>query len=102
MSDHRTIAYYDAHAAAYAAVAPHGNFVSYRELFMQRLEPGDKVLDLGCGGGHASLAFLENGIDVTPLDGSAELARIASERINAEVVVKDFFELDYDSQFDGV
>jgi 2-polyprenyl-3-methyl-5-hydroxy-6-metoxy-1,4-benzoquinol methylase len=102
MADRKTIQYYDRHAASYGSVAPHGNFVTYREKFIRMLAPKSKVLDLGCGGGHASVAFLEQGFDVLALDGSAELANIASQRIGTNVVVKDFFELDYHGEFDGI
>lgn len=48
------------------------------------------------------MAFIENGFEVTALDGSIELARIASQRANIDVVVKDFSELEFRSEFDGI
>lgn len=104
MADQRTIDYYDSNATFYGGNVPDplGQFVAYRNSFTHRLNPGDRILDLGCGGGHATLAFIENGFEVTALDGSVELARIASQRANIDVVVKDFSELDYKCEFDGV
>jgi len=102
MSDRETIQYYDATADSYASVAPHGNFITYRNEFIRALAPQSRVLDLGCGGGHASVAFLGEDFDVVPLDGSVQIAKVASKRIGVEVLVKDFYELDFESEFDGV
>lgn len=104
MADQKTIDYYDSNATFYGNVVPDplGEFVAYRKRFMRRLKPGGRVLDLGCGGGHAAVAFIENGFDVTAVDGSVGLASIASQRTNTDVVVKDFSELDFQSEFDGI
>ena len=104
MADRRTIDYYNSNATIYGNVAPdpNGDFVAYRKRFVEKLNRGDRILDLGCGGGHASLAFLEDGFEVVALDGSIELARIASKLTNIEVMVKDFSKLDFQSEFDGV
>ncbi|MGQ7847051.1 class I SAM-dependent DNA methyltransferase [Granulosicoccus sp. 3-233] len=104
MIDQETMNYYNTNAALYGNHAPDpaGDFVAYRSRFIQRLKPGSRILDLGCGGGHASQAFLENSHDVVALDGSVELAKIAAQRINRDVIVKDFSDLDYRSEFDGV
>lgn len=104
MADRRTIDYYNSNATTYGNVAPdpHGDFVAYRDKFVEKLNRGDRILDLGCGGGHASLAFLENGFEVVALDGSIELARIASKLTNIDVMVEDFSRLDFHSEFEGV
>ena len=104
MADQKTIDYYDSNAAFYGNVVPDplNQFVTYRNSFIKRLTPGGRILDLGCGGGHATLAFIENGFEVTAVDGSIELARIASQRANIDVVVNNFAELEYQSEFDGI
>ncbi len=104
MADRKTIDYYEANADHYGDVAPDagGNFVAYRNTFIHQLPPRSRVLDLGCGGGHAALAFIEEGFDVVALDGSAKLAGIAGKRTGTDVVVKDFAELDYQAEFDGI
>ena len=104
MADQKTIGYYNSNATFYGNVVPDplSHFNDYRKNLIRRLSPGDRILDRGCGGGHATLAFLEDGFEVTALDGSVELARIASQRANIDVVVKDFSELDFQSEFDGI
>lgn len=70
--------------------------------FIARLAPGAAVLDLGCGGGHDSLHLIEVGLDVTPCDGSAELAHAAEQRIGRKVEVVTFQEIEWDQRFDGI
>ena len=72
------------------------------DAFMRKLAPGAAVLDLGCGGGHDSLALLQGGLDVTACDGSAELAREAEARIGRKVDVVRFQEIDWRDRFDGI
>ncbi|MEM9623291.1 MAG: class I SAM-dependent methyltransferase [Pseudomonadota bacterium] len=102
MKDEQTLDYYNRQAATYGSVAPSGNFVVYRDRFGQKLPRGAKVLDLGCGGGHAALAFLSQGFAVTALDGSPALAQVAAERTGLDVVVSDFADIDYQAEFQGI
>ncbi len=99
--DERTRDYYARAAEIYAARAPSGNLVARRDRFISALRPGAAVIDLGCGGGHDSLAFKNSGLCVTALDASPELARIASRRLDQQVFVASFDELDYQAEFDG-
>ncbi|MDC7741687.1 class I SAM-dependent methyltransferase [Rhizobium binxianense] len=72
------------------------------EAFLAGLTPGAAILELGCGGGQDSAYMLSQGFDVTPTDGSAELARQAERLIGRPVRVMLFQELDADSAFDGI
>ncbi len=54
------------------------------------LEPGSRVLDVGCGSGTLLAAAVERGADVVGVDISAPMAAAARERVpEAEVVVAD-------------
>lgn len=99
--DKRTQRYYADAAAAYAAAEPGKKLVVMRNQFQSMLPPGAAVIDLGCGGGHDSLAFIRRGLRVTALDASPELARIASRRLNQQVLVSSFEELEFQAEFDG-
>lgn len=63
---------------------------------------GTKFLDLGCGGGGASLLAAERGAQVAGLDAAAPLIEIARERLpNGRFRVGDLEELPYDdNRFD--
>jgi SAM-dependent methyltransferase len=43
---------------------------------------GQRILDLACGTGEDALWLAGRGIEVTAMDGSAEMVRIATEKIN--------------------
>jgi SAM-dependent methyltransferase len=70
------------------------------------LEPGMRVLDVGCGPGRHALALARGGVEVTGVDLSpefVELARTAAdgEGLPARFVVGDVRDLAYDSEFDA-
>lgn len=99
--DPQTLAFYDRDAEAYAGRRlPR---VSQRlSDFLAALPAGAHLLDLGCGGGQDSEVMLARGFEVTPLDGSAGLARIAQERLGRPVRVQLFENLEDEEAFDGI
>ncbi|AIC27993.1 SAM-dependent methyltransferase protein [Rhizobium etli bv. mimosae str. IE4771] len=101
MPPDRTSAFYEENAETYANRA---RSLPKRQLdaFLARLAPGAAILELGCGGGQDSAYMLSRGFDVTPTDGSAELARQAEMLIGRPVRVMLFQQLDADSAYDGV
>jgi 2-polyprenyl-3-methyl-5-hydroxy-6-metoxy-1,4-benzoquinol methylase len=60
------------------------------------------ILELGCGGGQDSAYMLSKGFDVTPTDGSAELAKQAGALLKGPVKVMQFGELEDEAAFDGI
>ncbi|EJC75836.1 class I SAM-dependent methyltransferase [Rhizobium hidalgonense] len=96
-----TSAFYEENAETYANRA---RSLPKQQLdaFLARISPGGAILELGCGGGQDSAYMLSQGFDVTPTDGSAELARQAEALIGRPVKVMLFQDLDADSAFDGV
>lgn len=73
-----------------------------RQKFLSRLEEGDTILDLGCGSGRDSLAFYELGYDVTPLDASEEMCKLAEIHTGLEVLQMTYEEMEFDDVFDGI
>ncbi len=63
---------------------PRGRFADLLEkeviAGLCNIQPGDKVLEIGCGTGHFSSYFEELGAQVTGLDTSPEMLRVAKER----------------------
>lgn len=99
--DADTLGFYAAEAEAYAT---RGQAASHDRLatFLAALPAGGRVLELGCGGGQDSEAMLAQGFDVTPSDGSPELARQAERRLGRPVRVLLFEDIDETSAYDGI
>ena len=70
--------------------------------FLERLRPGSSILELGCGSGRDTVEMLRLGYDVTPTDGSPEMARQAESRLRCNVIVLEFSEIEGEARFDGV
>lgn len=71
-TDPATIAWYTANAARYT---PGFDRTPSRELdpFLDRLKPGARVLELGCGGGRDSARIAERGFALDATDGTAAM-----------------------------
>ncbi|MDK1493050.1 class I SAM-dependent methyltransferase [Sinorhizobium sp. 7-81] len=96
-----TNAFYRDNAEAYASrerKVP----VARLDRFLARLEPGARILELGCGGGQDSAYMLARGFDVTPTDGSPELAAEAERLLGRQVEVVRFEEIGWHEVFDAV
>lgn len=99
--DATTLAFYATEAGAYAD-RPRGVDGARLDPFLAKLPAGAAILELGCGGGQDSQAMLARGFDVTPTDGSAELAREAGKRLGSPVRVLLFGDLDEKDSYHGV
>lgn len=77
MSD-STLNYYNQNADTFVKNTVYVDFKETQDKFLSFLKRGDRVLDFGCGSGRDTKYFLEKGMEVDALDGSAELCRFAS------------------------
>ena len=100
-ADH-TIEYYDTNAAEYAATTVDAPMAGTVSRFTELLPKEGKVLDFGCGSGRDTKYFLEHGFKVDALDGSAELAKLASEYTGIEVKTVLFQDFDETDRYDGI
>ncbi len=99
--DTATLDFYAAEAEAYAGRSRDAEHARIG-TFAAALPPGGRVLELGCGGGHDSVALLDRGLDLVATDGSPELAHQASLRLGRPVAVLLFEDIDAQDAFDGV
>jgi SAM-dependent methyltransferase len=99
--DERTLAFYEREAAGYARQARGGAHPGLAE-FLQRLAPGARILELGCGAGVDAEAMLAAGFDVEPTDGSPALAAEAGRRLGRPVRVMLFEDLEEVEAYDAV
>lgn len=70
--------------------------------FISLLPENCPVLDLGCGSGRDSLYLIEDGFDVTAMDGSVELCGLAEIHIGQDVLCMQYEDMQFESVFDGV
>ena len=99
--DETTLCFYAKEAEAYATREREVDHLCLGR-FLKALPPGASILELGCGGGQDSEAMLAQGFDVTPTDGTPEIARQAEKRLGRPVQVLLFEDLDAFERYDGV
>lgn len=99
--DAKTLDYYSGDAERYLASRP-DNISRHLHEFLKRLPSGARILELGCGAGRDSEAMIAAGFDVDPTDGVAEIAAIAAKRLQHEVRIMRFDELDATNEYDAV
>jgi SAM-dependent methyltransferase len=100
-ADEDTLRFYGSNAQAYA-----GREITSRQVRLNRflvpLSPGAAILELGCGAGGDTAEMLARGFDVSPTDGSPEMAEVASRRLGRPVATLLFHDLDKVEAYDGV
>ena len=97
-----TLAYYATRAREFAASTAKVEFSAMQQRFTSLLAPGTRILDLGCGSGRDTKAFLDAGFDVTATDGSPELCRYAQELTGIPVRNELFQDLADVNAYDGI
>lgn len=97
-----TLAYYNANADAFVANTANVAFSTLQKAFIERLPAHASVLDVGCGSGRDSLAFLRAGLDVTAIDGSKALCAHASQLLGQSVLCTTFENYQPTRTFDGI
>ena len=98
----RTLQYYENHAMEFISGTIVADMSDMRSRFMNQLQPGAYILDLGCGSGRDAKAFLDAGYRVDAVDGSSELCRMASEYTGIPVRQMLFQDLDSVEIYDGI
>lgn len=72
------------------------------DKFESYLQPGARILDLGCGSGRDSKYYLSKGYDVVSVDGAIEICHLAEQYIGKSVHNIKFENLDYSNEFDAI
>ena len=101
MSDPATIAFYEANAPRYTlsfGQAPSRHL----DRFLDRLQSGARILELGCGGGRDSARIAERGFDLDATDGTPAMVRKTNERFDIGARVLLFEDLAARSAYDAV
>lgn len=97
-----TLEYYEKNTEAFVSTTKDVDITEIHDRFLSLLPANACILDLGCGSGRDSKAFLDRGYRVRSVDGSPEMCRSASELTGQRVLCMMFDELAVESEFDGV
>ena len=100
--NNNTIDFYNTNAAEFAARTENADMSECRGRFLNYMVSGGRILDAGCGSGRDMIAFRNAGFDVSGIDASAELCRIASEKTEIPVKQMRFEELEGEEEYDGI
>lgn len=100
-SDAATLAFYQREAPRYTASSAQGPS-RHLDAFLDRLEPGARILELGCGGGRDAARMVERGFRVDPTDGTPAMVRKAQERFGLPARVMRFDELCAENEYAGI
>ena len=73
----------------------------YKE-FLKMIPKNGNILDAGCGSGRDTFMFKSFGYNVTALDGSEEMCKLAREYTGTEVLCLQFQEIEFEPIFDGI
>ena len=97
-----TIDYYNQNAKSYFDKTVDAKMKKQYDMFLKYVKENGKILDFGCGSGRDGLFFKDNGYDVTLIDGSIELCKLASEYTGLDVKCMDFKDFNDIDMYDGV
>lgn len=102
MADQKTISTYDAQAAEYATLVQQELPEPALMDFIACLNAGDTVLDLGCGPAHASATMRAQGLQVDPVDASAQMVALANANFDIGARQAQFSDITGDAIYAGV
>lgn len=98
----RTLDYYNKNASFFSESTLHVDFTETQQAFLKCLPAHAHILDFGCGAGRDTKYFLEHGYQVTAVDGSKALCKMASEYTGIPVKQMLFQDLDEAEKYDGI
>ena len=99
--DAETLTYYEKAAPHYTASSAEDRH-RLLDPFLDLLEPGVGILELGCGTGRDAAHMLSRGFAVDATDGSKAMVRKANERHAIGARVMRFDELEAESTYDAI
>lgn len=92
----------------YQSQAPHFSLSSaishsrHLDGFLDRLEPGARVLEIGCGAGRDAARIAERGFELDATDGVPAMVAKANERHDIGARLMRFDELEVEVEYDAV
>ncbi len=97
-----TIDFYNNNAKDYFDFTVNANMQEQYDVFLKYIKRDGKILDFGCGSGRDSLYFKNAGYNVTAIDGSEEMCKLAREYTGLDVKCMDFNDFNDVEMYDGI
>jgi SAM-dependent methyltransferase len=99
-----TIESYNKTAEEYYKIVTSFEILPELEQFINLIPKKGNILDLGCGPGHHSRVFVDNGFTVEGIDLSTEMIAIAKKEVTgANFQVMDILDFNFEKEsFDGI
>ena len=94
--------YYNKNAKNFFEGTVNTDMTEHYAAFMQKLPQKAHILDAGCGSGRDSLYFINQGYQVTAIDASEELCKLAEAYIGQPVLCLKFQDITFENTFDGI
>lgn len=94
--------YYDENAQEFFDGTVNADMSSHHEEFLKLIPEKSHILDCGCGSGRDAKIFKSLGYDVSAIDGSLEMCRLASQFSEIYVKHMQFQEIEFNNEFDGI
>ena len=102
MTDKKTISIYDSKSCEYASLTKVNRPSKHLNEFMNEINLGGTVLDLGCGPGIASAFMKKKGFNVIATDASLEMIKIAKIENGIDALHQSFEEISWTNNFEGI
>ena len=97
-----TIAYYDQNATVFVESTVNADITKLYRSFEEFLNPGARILDLGCGSGRDSKYFVRHGYDVVAVDPSQAMCEQTRSYACVPVYKLKAEEMQFSDEFDAV
>lgn len=94
--------YYDLNAEEFFSDTVNADMSTHHDEFLKNLPEKACILDAGCGSGRDAKLFKSLGYNVTAIDGSVEMCKLASKHSGINVKHMQFQEIDFKNEFDGI
>ena len=98
----KTIAYYDANVDEYVRESVGIDMECFYAAFLLSMPARGSLLDLGCGAGRDTKAFLDRGYQVTAIDGSKRMVDATTRLTGQPAIHMRFQEVEFEDKFDGI
>ena len=94
--------YYDENAKEFFDGTVDADMSSHHDKFLKLMPENGSILDAGCGSGRDAKIFKDLCFQVSAIDGSLEMCRLASEFSGVDVKHMQFQEINFVNEFDGI